>query len=434
MNTLKREQLKIQENNVSSGERDFLKQLKKYLYDRIVDQIEEDEINLASPSPQLESYLDALLRELTSDYDIKVNHDQRHFLLSSIVDDLTGYGPITHLLEDALVTDILINGHKQVWVDKNGCLSKTNVQFDDEQHLRRFIDKVLTNENKQLDLKHPTVDARLADGSRFHAVIPPMSPEGTVVSIRRFAQKNISKQMLISSGFLNEAMMDFLALACEQGLNILISGNAGAGKTSLLNALSSFIPSNERIVTVEETRELSLQHDHVVPLISGVTSTCNSGQTDLSALIKTALRMRADRIIVGEVRGREVLDMLQAMNIGHNGSLTTIHANSAHDVLNRVQTLAMMGDSSLSHQVIQQLAASALQVVVHVMRYRDGTRRVLDLSLVQKKDSNLQLLQLFHYDKEMGAHVTNPISSDLERTLMTYGVQTPITRTTGDGQ
>lgn len=422
MSAMTIENLYVHTSHDSSADRDFLKRLKKYLHDRIVDLLDEDEANLTSGESQLEEQLGSLIVELENNYDIQINHEQKKYLLSSIIDELLGYGPISSLLEDASVTDILINGHDQVWVDKNGVLTKTGIHFDDDQHLRRFIDKVLSMENKQLDMKHPTVDTRLADGSRFHAVVPPMSPQCPVVSIRRFTPKHVDKQTLITSGFINEKMMTFLGKACEHGLNILISGNAGAGKTCLLNTLSGFIPATERIVTVEETQELSLQHAHVVPLVSYSSATTDNSQSDLRMLIKTALRMRADRIIVGEVRGREVLDMLQAMNIGHNGSLTTIHANSSHDVLNRVETLAMMGDGSLSHHVIQQLMASALHVVVHVTRFRDGTRRVMDISLVHKQGEQLKLLELFQYNPTTDAHQTCPISNDHQVTLQAYGL------------
>ena len=298
-------------------------------------------------------------------------------------------------MNDPDITDILVNGAATVWVDRAGRLEPANVRFDDEAHLRRFVDRYVGAEGKHLDSTTPTVDARLPDGSRMNIVIPPLSRNGTVVSIRRFRPSHSSLDDLIESGMLSQDMADLLICAVKTRVNIVFAGGAGAGKTTLLNAISEFIPDNERIVTVEESAELALRHRHVITLEGRPGNSEGRGRIDLRALVRNALRMRADRIIVGEVRGDEVFDMLQAMNVGHDGSLTTIHANSPRQTLTRMETLAMFAEGQASRETVKGLIESAVQLIVQISRSADGQRRVTSISELQWTGSGSDMVALF---------------------------------------
>jgi pilus assembly protein CpaF len=306
-------------------------------------------------------------------------------------------GPLAPLMADPEITDILVNGSQEVWIDRHGKLTRTDIRFDDESHLRRLLDRIVDAHGRTLDSRTPMVDVRLSDGSRVHAVIPPLCAKGTIVSIRRFRIEALTADQLVASGFLNQPMLELLAAFVRCGVNIVVAGGAGAGKTTLVNLLAQFIPANERIVTVEETSELRLQHDHVIPLECRTENAEKTGGVNLRDLVRTALRMRADRIIVGEVRGSEVLDMLQAMNIGHDGSLTTVHANSPRDVLRRLESLALMGDDGITRDSIREMIGSAVSVIVQLCRFSDGSRRVISISEVVEEDGALRVQELFGY-------------------------------------
>lgn len=397
---------KIQEEN--NVETDRFREVRRYLHNRLIDGMEEQNIHLLKDVQQVEKRLDKIIEEILPRLNPALTSYERASLNSQIMQELTGLGPISALMDDPGVTDILINGPDEIWADKNGQLIKTALRFDNEDHLRRFLDRILSTQGRQLDARQPMVDSRLADGSRLHAVIPPLCQLGPIVSIRRFHTENLTINTLISSGFLNQAMMDFLQLAVTTGINVVIAGSAGAGKTTLLNAISRFIPVTERIITVEETAELQLNHPHVISLESRHMNSEGNGQVNLSDLVKNALRMRADRIVVGEVRGIEVLDMLQAMNVGHDGSLTTIHANSPKDVVNRMETLALMGGGGFSKDAIQQMIRSSLQLIIQVMRFQDGSRRVVSISELiqgQNKDEVRELFKFKHAHNSEPNHI-----------------------------
>jgi len=387
----------------SNMESERFRELRRFLHNRLIDRIEEQNIHLLKDIQQVERHLALLIEEIEPQLRPKLSASEQAALSLAIMQELTGLGPITGLMKEPGVTDILINGPDEIWVDRHGRLTKTDLTFDDESHLRRFLDRILSTQGRQLDARQPMVDSRLPDGSRLHAVIPPLCESGPIVSIRRFHTENLDTHDLIENGFLNQNMMDFLELAVKTGINIIIAGSAGAGKTTLLNAISSFIPKTERIVTVEETAELQLNHPHVIPLESRQVNSEGNGAINLSDLVRNALRMRADRIVVGEVRGVEVLDMLQAMNIGHDGSLTTLHANSPNDVISRMETLALMGKEGFSKEAIKQMIRSSLQLIIQVMRFQDGSRRVVSIcELIKGKDQD-EVRELFCFEHDINS-------------------------------
>ncbi|NHN37225.1 CpaF family protein [Pseudomaricurvus alcaniphilus] len=408
---------------------DYIKQLRSYLHNRIIDSMEDESVELLKDRAFVRRRLEEIISGLESNRRANLSNKQIEQLKNDVYEELNGLGPISQLMIDPAVTDILINGAEEIWVERNGSLTRTELYFDDEDHLRRFLDRIVSMQGRHLDARQPTIDTRLEDGSRLHAVIPPLCAKGIVVSIRRFHSERMTATNLVDSGFISDDMLRFLQIAINAGINTVIAGSAGAGKTSLLNAISGFIPTGERIVTVEETAELKLQHPHVIPLEARPANSDGNGNISLRDLVRTALRMRADRIIVGEVRGEEVLEMLQAMNIGHDGSLTTVHANSPHDVLSRLETLALMGDNGLNLTVVRQMIAASVQLIVQVMRFRDGSRRVVSISELLPGDDNYSVRELFHFENQgqsdegviRGQHVANGNQSVLAEILQSKG-------------
>ncbi|MEP4889544.1 MAG: CpaF family protein [Aliiglaciecola sp.] len=373
------------------------RELRRFLHNRLIDGMEEEGIHLLKDPQVLEQRLEDLLVDISPKLTPSLKVHEKTHLRQQIIQELSGLGPISGLMTEEGITDILINGPDEIWVDKHGRLTRTDLQFDNDSHLRRFLDRIIGAQGRQLDARQPMVDARLPDGSRLHAIIPPLCESGPIVSIRRFHSEKLTAKQLVSSGFLNQNMLDFLQLAVSAGINIVIAGSAGAGKTTLLNVISGFIPATERIVTVEETAELDLNHPHVIPLESRHVNSEGYGAVSLSDLVRNALRMRADRIVVGEVRGIEVLDMLQAMNVGHDGSLTTLHANGPKDVISRMETLALMGDSGFSRDAIRQMIAASVQLIVQVMRFRDGSRRIVSICELVRHDDHNEIRELFTF-------------------------------------
>jgi pilus assembly protein CpaF len=322
-----------------------------------------------------------------------ISRDDRERLVSEISDDILGHGPIERLLADDSVTEIMVNGPFDVWVERQGRLYQTTVRFNDDSHLRRIINKMVAQVGRRIDESSPMVDARLPDGSRVNAVIPPLSLSGPLITIRKFANKRLDLQEMIRLGTLDEATVDFLQRCIAAQLNILISGGTGTGKTTLLNALSQAISDAERIVTIEDAAELQLKQNHVLRLEGRPKNIEGQGEISIRDLVRNALRMRPDRIIVGEVRGAEALDMLQAMNTGHDGSLTTVHANAPRDALARVETMVLMAGYDLPLRAIRQQVASALDLIVHLERLEDGSRRVTAITEVQRMESEVITLQ-----------------------------------------
>ncbi|MFL5682748.1 MAG: CpaF family protein, partial [Chloroflexota bacterium] len=311
-----------------------------------------------------------------------LSKDDRDRLASEIADDILGHGPLERLLADDSITEIMVNGPDEVWVERQGRLYETTVRFNDESHLRRIINKIVAQVGRRIDETSPLVDARLPDGSRVNAVIPPLSLSGPLVTIRKFSKQRLTLDDMINLGTLNTETVEFLQRCVLAELNILISGGTGSGKTTLLNALSTAIPESDRIVTIEDAAVLRLNQRHVLRLEARPKNIEGQGEIPIRTLVRNALRMRPDRIIVGEVRGAEALDMLQAMNTGHDGSLSTVHANSPRDALSRTETMVLMTGYDLPVRAIRNQVASALDMIVHLERLEDGSRRVTAITEV----------------------------------------------------
>ncbi|HEY3181591.1 MAG TPA: CpaF family protein [Gaiellaceae bacterium] len=339
---------------------------------------------------------DRVYRAVTEELTLEgtpLTREERRELVRQLTDDILGYGPLEQLLRDESVTEVMVNGHDRVYVERSGKLERTAVRFVDEAHLMRIIDKIVSQIGRRVDESSPMVDARLPDGSRVNAIIPPLALSGATLTIRKFSRDPYTMNDLISFGSVSAKAAQFLSACVKGKLNMLISGGTGTGKTTLLNALSSFVPNDERIVTIEDAAELQLQQDHVITLESRPANIEGKGEIRIRELVRNSLRMRPDRIIVGEVRGPETLDMLQAMNTGHEGSLTTIHANTPRDALSRLETLVMTGGVELPHRAIREQIASAFDLLVQITRLVDGSRRVTAISEVLGMESDVVTLQ-----------------------------------------
>ena len=317
----------------------------------------------------------------------------RERLAIDIADDILGHGPLERLLADDTITEIMVNGPAEVWIERQGQLHQTTVRFSDDSHLRRIITKMVAQAGRRVDESHPMVDARLPDGSRMNAVLPPLSLSGALLTIRKFPKRRLDGNDLIRLGSISSEAMEFVSRCVKARLNVLISGGTASGKTTLLNIASASIPEEDRVVTIEETAELQLHQQHVLKLETRMPNAEGKGEVTIRELVRNSLRMRPDRIIVGEVRGAEALDMLQAMNTGHDGSLCTLHANTPRDALSRLETMTLMAGYELPIRAIRQQASSAFDVIVHLERMRDRSRRITAISEVQRMESEMITLQ-----------------------------------------
>jgi pilus assembly protein CpaF len=364
-----------------------------------------------------------------------MNLQERERLAQEVLDEVFGLGPLEPLLADASVSDILVNGHKQVYIERKGILEHTGIQFRDDTHLMTIIDRIVSAIGRRIDESSPMVDARLADGSRVNAIIPPLAVDGPCLSIRRFGRDPLRADDLISNKSLTPAMLELLRGCVKARLNILVSGGTGAGKTTFLNILSSYISDRERIVTIEDAAELQLHQDHVVRLETRPANIEGKGSIHQRQLVINALRMRPDRIIVGEVRGDEALDMLQAMNTGHDGSLTTVHANSPRDALSRLETMVAMSNLNIPENAIRRQIASALDVVVQVSRQSDGTRKIITVAEITGMEGDVVTMQdIFVFQKRgiretgevLGEFMPTGIRPKFTERLLVSGIQFPI--------
>src|SRR4051812_6439475 len=346
-----------------------------------------------SDRARAESEIRTLLTELLAEENTPLSLGERETLFAELIDDVFGLGPLEPLLRDPTISDILVNTHKNVYVERHGQLEKVAANFQDDRHLLRVIDRIVSAVGRRVDDSSPMVDARLPDGSRVNAIIPPLAVDGALLSIRRFPAERLKADDLVTLRALTRPMLDFLSHCVKARLNGLISGGTGAGKTTLLNVLSSFISERERIVTIEDAAELQLHQDHVVRLETRPPNVEGKGAIRQRQLMINALRMRPDRIVVGEVRGEEALDMLQAMNTGHDGSLTTVHANTARDALTRIETMIAMSNLSIPDHAIRRQIASAIDVVVQVSRLSDGTRKVISLAEITGMEGEVVTMQ-----------------------------------------
>ncbi len=354
-----------------------------------------------TPGRQAEKELETAIRLVMDDEPDPLSAAERDTLVREIKNEVLGLGPLEPLLADPTINDILVNGSQKVYVERRGRLEKVSVRFRDDQHLLKIIDKIATSVGRRIDESSPMVDARLADGSRVNAVIPPLALDGPSLSIRKFAVDPLKVDDLIRIGTITTATARLMEAIVKSRLNVIISGGTGTGKTTFLNVMSSFIPSYERIVTIEDSAELQLQQDHIVRLETRPPNIEGHGEVTLRDLVKNALRMRPDRIVVGEVRGGEALDMMQAMNTGHDGSLTTVHANSPRDALSRLETMMSMAGLEIPDKAIRQQVASAVHVVIQLARLSDGSRRLVSLSeITGLEGETISMQEIFRYTQQ----------------------------------
>ena len=347
-----------------------------------------------------EGEIRTLLALLLSEEATPISLSERETLFAEVLDDVFGLGPLEPLLSDPAVSDVLVNTYRHVFVERNGVLERVTATFQDDAHLLRVIDRIVSRIGRRVDDSSPMVDARLADGSRVNAIIPPLAVDGPLLSIRRFPAERLKAQDLVTLGALTQPMLDFLSSCVKARLNCLISGGTGAGKTTLLNVLSSYISSKERIVTIEDAAELQLHQEHVARLETRPANVEGKGAIKQRQLVVNALRMRPDRIVVGEVRSEEALDMLQAMNTGHDGSLTTVHANTPRDALTRIETMIAMGATNLPEKAMRQQIASAIQIVMQQTRLADGSRKVTTISEITGMEGDVITMQdIFVFEK-----------------------------------
>jgi len=342
-----------------------------------------------------------LIKEFVSKPEYEIPRIERGLIADELYDDIMGYGPIQPLVDSDLYTEIMVNGPYQIYVESKGKIKLTDFQFKDENHLRQVIDRIVTKVGRHVDEASPMVDARLPDGSRVNVIIPPVSLVGPVLTIRKFSKTPITAANLIAWGSTSNQILNFLEAAVRGKLNIIVSGGTGSGKTTLLNILSTYIPEDERIITIEDSAEVQLRQEHVITLESRPANVEGKGRVSIKDLVVNALRMRPDRIIVGEVRSDETLDMLQAMNTGHDGSLTTIHANSPRDSISRIETMIMMSGSELPSKAIRDQVASAINLIVQQARLRDGSRKIVSVSeIVGMEGDVIRMQDIFTYDTE----------------------------------
>lgn len=330
-----------------------------------------------------------------------INLEERDALIRQILDEIFGLGPLEPLMQDPEISDVMVNGSSKVWIERHGRLHETDVRFQDEQHLRQVIDRIVSNVGRRIDDSSPMVDARLPDGSRVNAVIPPVALDGSYLSIRKFKRDTLSGEDLMRAGSITEPMVKLLEAVVKARLNVLISGGTGAGKTTLLNILSSYIPPDESIITIEDSAELQLRQPNVRRMETRPPNIDGRGEINQRHLVINALRMRPDRIIIGEVRGAEAVDMLQAMNTGHDGSLTTIHANSPRDSLSRLETMVSMSSLRLPEKAMRQQIASAIDIVIQVSRLPDGKRKVISISEISGMEGDVVTMQeIFVFERQ----------------------------------
>jgi pilus assembly protein CpaF len=349
---------------------------------------------------KVEAEIRVLVSTLIAEAGVPLSLTERDAILGDVIDEVFGFGPLEPLLRDKTISDILVNTHKHVYVERNGKLESVPAAFQDDKHLLRVIDRIVSGIGRRIDDSSPMVDARLPDGSRVNAVIAPLAVDGPILSIRRFPAERLTAEHLVGFKALMPNMLEFLRHCVNARLNCLVSGGTGAGKTTLLNVLSSFISANERIVTIEDAAELQLRQEHVVRLETRPANVEGKGAVKQRQLLVNTLRMRPDRIIVGEVRGEEALDMLQAMNTGHDGSLTTVHANTPRDALSRLETMIAMANVNLPDKAMRQQIASAIQIVVQQARMSDGTRKVTSISEITGMEGDVITMQeIFRFDK-----------------------------------
>ncbi|HZQ97750.1 MAG TPA: CpaF family protein [Chloroflexota bacterium] len=379
--------------------REISQELKSRVQNRLISEL-DPKMDLTD-TVQVRRVIEELFNAILESEGVILVRSERQRLFEQVVAEILGYGPLEPLLQDATITEVMVNGPKLVFVERAGKIERTNVVFQDDEHVMRIIDRIIAPLGRRCDESSPMVDARLPDGSRVNAIIPPISLTGPVITIRKFSKKPLTTEDLIRFGSITPEAIEFLRGCVYARLNCVVSGGTGSGKTTLLNVLSSFIPDDERIVTIEDAAELQLRQEHVVTLESRPANIEGRGQIAIRDLVRNALRMRPDRIVVGEVRGGEALDMLQAMNTGHDGSLTTAHSNGPRDTLARLETMVLMAGMDLPLRAIREQVASAVDLIIHQDRMRDGSRRITSITEVQGMEGDVIVMQdIFSFEHE----------------------------------
>lgn len=390
---------------------DLLK-FKRFLVENVSRSMEGEMLQLGDRAEVLKQRLNEAYIQTR----VSLPEDIRTQIFNEILDEMTGFGPIQPLLDDPDISEVMVNGPKKVFIEKSGKVTKSAITFDDDDHVMRIIDRIILPLGRRVDADSPAVDARLPDGSRVNAVIRPVSIDGPCITIRKFKKDKLSIQQLIDYGSLTQNMGEFVRACVLAHLNIVISGGTGSGKTTLLNVLSGFIPEAERIVTIEDAAELQLQQDHVLRLETKVANTDGKGAVTIRDLVRNALRMRPDRIVVGECRGGEALDMLQAMNTGHDGSLTTLHANTPRDALSRLETMVLMSGMDLPLKVVRQQISSAVDLIIQQTRLKDGSRKVTAITeVIGMEGDTVVMTDIFKFD-QTGVGPNGKILGELKAT------------------
>ncbi len=385
--------------NLQTFEHSEYQQVKADLHRKILDRLDLEKLGRSTGDSAREEVL-ILIRNSVNNEIIPLSFAERERLSREILDEIFGLGPLEPLLKDHTISDILVNRFDKVYIERAGKLELTGLSFKDNQHLMQIIERIVSRVGRRVDESSPMVDARLADGSRVNAIIPPLALDGACLSIRRFGRDPVTARNMIENHTLTEAMLELLSIMVKGKLNLLISGGTGAGKTTLLNVLSGYIPNVERIVTIEDAAELQLKQEHVVRLETRAPNIEGKGAVRQRPLVINALRMRPDRIVVGEVRGEEAFDMLQAMNTGHEGSLTTVHANSVRDALARIENMVSMANLNIPERAVRHQIASAIHAVVQIARLSDGTRKVISISEVTGMDSeSISMQDIFTFER-----------------------------------
>jgi pilus assembly protein CpaF len=408
-------------------------EMKAQLHRTLINRMDLTKLGTLAPE-QVHAEVSRLAESLLATEDVPLSSMERERLVHEVRHELFGLGPLEILLGDSSISDILVNSPVNIYIERGGKLERTNVAFKDDEHLMRVIERIVSSVGRRIDESSPMVDARLKDGSRVNAIIPPLSLDGPVLSIRRFGAEPLRIAQLLEKEALTKDMSDMFQMCVKARLNILISGGTGAGKTTLLNALSAYIPLDERIVTIEDSAELQLQQPHVVRLETRPPNIEGRGEVTQRDLVRNALRMRPDRIVIGEVRGGEAIDMLQAMNTGHDGSLTTIHANSPRDALARLETMVQMTGMRLSDRAMRQQIASAIHMVIQAARLSDGTRRIISISeITGMEGETITMQEVFKYERKgvdsdgrvVGRFRPTGVRPRFAERIRLYGMQLP---------
>ncbi len=420
-------------NDETQGTQQVFQELKARLHQSVINRLDLSKINQLSQE-QIQAEVARLARDMIDSEEAPITLSDRDRLIEEVRHELFGLGPLEPLLSDATISDILVNSYNNVYIERRGKLERTTVAFRDNEHLMRVIERIVSAVGRRIDESSPMVDARLTDGSRVNAIIPPLALRGPTLSIRRFGSKPLLMKDLIEKGALTKEIAELLGMCVRARLNILISGGTGSGKTTLLNSLSAYIPEDERIITIEDSAELQLQQPHVVSLETRPPNIEGRGEVTQRDLVRNALRMRPERIVLGEVRAGEAIDMLQAMNTGHDGSLATIHANTPRDALVRLETMIQMSGIKLAEKAMRQQISSAINLVVQAARLSDGSRRITSISeITGMEGETITMQEIFKYDRSgvdrdgrvIGRHVPTGVRPLFAERLKIYGLSVP---------